>query len=315
MKHFKDFLIKLQTLDIRISQKKSNRDGILRELNYYDISHESPYLSNTFKNELKELRELALTDILNLPAEQILFQLQRLAELKEKFKKFWYNFNYSITPLGSENFTEYLFSLDLDGIFIVPSLSIQDQAIADDYFIDDLKDTIRAREKTLLEFEQSVLKVIPNNKEPEKPTINKPVNREEAKPVFKEGAAEIFYDLIKDYFKSEDQPLLKNLLTSGLDVSGPLIFKGQGNKLSDAFKQLFEANLIISCNKSELIAWILLHFKYTDKGSVRSYTEKYLQDIISSNTKSCQSPILDVRQKDGHFHILPVKRNNRNYKT
>ncbi len=71
MKHYKDFLIKLQTLDIKISQKKSNRDGILRELNYYDISHESPYLSNTFKNELQELRELALTDILNLPVEQI----------------------------------------------------------------------------------------------------------------------------------------------------------------------------------------------------------------------------------------------------
>lgn len=315
MKHYKDFLIKLQTLDIKISQKKSNRDGILRELNCYDISHESPYLSNTFKNELKELRELALTDILNLPAEQIFFQLQRLAEFKEKFKKFWHNFNCSTTSSGSEHLTEYLFRLNLDGIFIVRSLSSQDQAIADDYFIDDLKDTIRAREKTLMEFEQSVLKVIPNNREQEKPTINKPVNREEAKPVFKEGIAEKFYDLIKDYFKSEDQQLLKNLLTTGSNSSEPLIFKGQGNKLSDAFKQLFEANLIISCNKSELIEWILLHFKYIDKGSVRSYTEKYLQDIISSNTKSCQSPILDVRQKDGHFHVLPVKRNNRNYKT
>ena len=235
--------------------------------------------------------------------------------MKEKFKKFWHNFNYSITPLGSENFTEYLFSLDLDGIFIVPSLSSQDQAIADDYFIDDLKDTIRAREKTLFEFEQSVLKVIPQNIDPEKLIISETVNREEAKPVFKEGVAQKFYDLIKDYFKSEDQPLLKNLLTSRLDASEPLIFKGQGNQLSDAFKQLFEANLIISCNKSELIDWILLHFKYIDKGLVRSYTEKYLQDIISSNTKSCQSPILDVRQMDGQFHVLPVKRNNRNYKT
>ncbi len=80
-----------------------------------------------------------------------------------------------------------------------------------------------------MEFEQSVLKVIPNNREQEKPTINKPVNREEAKPVFKEGIAEKFYDLIKDYFKSEDQPLLKNLLTTGSKASEPLIFKGQGN--------------------------------------------------------------------------------------
>ncbi len=94
MKPFREFLIKLQPLDIKISQKKSNRNGIPGEFNYYDISHQSPSLTNTYKNELKELRELALTDILNLPAEQISFQLQRLVELKEKFEKFWYNFNY-----------------------------------------------------------------------------------------------------------------------------------------------------------------------------------------------------------------------------
>ncbi len=44
---------------------------------------------------------------------------------------------------------------------------------------------------------------------------------------------------LKDYFKSEDQPHLKKLLTTGTNLSEPLIFKGNGNQLADAFKQLF----------------------------------------------------------------------------
>ena len=63
MQHFKDFLIRLQTLDIRINKRKVVRNGQEQEISYYDISQENPYLSQSFKNELKELKELAITDI------------------------------------------------------------------------------------------------------------------------------------------------------------------------------------------------------------------------------------------------------------
>jgi hypothetical protein len=314
MEHFKDFVIKLQTIDIKINHRKHEVNDYRKDVGYYDISDQNPYLSDTYRNELKELRELALTDILNLPTEQILLQLQRLGELKEMFSKFWKNFYDSTVPLRTEHLTQLLYSLDLQDIFIVPNISAQNHAIANDNFIEDLQDSIRAREKALVEFEKSVSKIVGLNKESEKHLINKSFKYIQNGPVFKEGVAEIFFDLMKDYFAKETQEDLKRLLTQSKKLVEPLVFRGKGNQLADAFKQLFEANLIISVNKAQLNNWVLNNFNYIDKGSVRAYSEKYLEDIISSNLKSCQSPILDVRKKDGQFFLYPVQRNNRNIK-
>ncbi|TDH23977.1 hypothetical protein EXU57_15915 [Segetibacter sp. 3557_3] len=314
MKHYNDFIIKLQTLDIKISLKRSVAEGTRGELSVYSISHQNPHLNDGFANELKALRELALTDILNLPGEQIQLQLQRLGEVKERFNKFWYNLNHSDVPIGTEHLTDLLFSLDLKELFILPALSFQDHAKADVDFMHDLEDTIRARQKVLGQFEESVLKVTQVQKSPEKQLFTKPIKKEEATPVFKRGIALEFYDLIKDYFKTDHQPQLQSLLMKQAVPNEPLVFKSNGNQLADAFKQLFEANLIVGCNKIELINWIQEHFEYVDRGSVKSFSEKYLLDIISSNTKICQSPILNVRKKDGQFVILLEQRNNRNSK-
>jgi hypothetical protein len=315
MKHYKDFIIKLQTLDIKTRQKRQVEFRSPTEFSTYTISHQNPYLNNAFRNELKELKELALIDILNLSAQQIQLQLQRLDELKKQFQQFWNNLRYSKVPVGTQYLTELLFSLQLNKIFIAPELSYEEHANADDDFIDDLQDSIRARQIALQEFEQSVLKVIQPAKEAEKTDKITPVKKEEQTPVFKEGVAAEFYDLVKDYFKPVNQPRLKSLLTGESTANYPLVFSGTGNQLADAFKQLFEANLIIGCNKAQLISWMIQHFAYIDKGTVKNFSEKYLLDIISSNTKTCQSPILDIRKKDGQFVISPLQRNNRNNKT
>jgi hypothetical protein len=314
MTHYKEFLIKLQTLGIRIIASKPVFNNNQSQEACYDISHQSPHLSSVFRNELKELQELAVTDILNLSAEQITLQLERLTLLKDKLHKFWANFHSSMFSFRNKP-TELLHNLDLSEIFIVPEISFRNPAIATNEFIDDLQDSIQARERALLEFEECVLKIIQVNKEPGKTTGNKSISKESPLPIFKNGVADQFVDLIKDHFAVDDQVLLKTLFANGTVTNAPLLFKGNGNQLADAFKQLFEANLIIGCNKIQLINWIIRYFKYADKGVVRAYSEKYLLDIISSNTKSCQSPILNVRKKDGEFLIVPLQRNNRNNKT
>jgi hypothetical protein len=131
MNHFKDLLIKLQTLDIKINQRNAVVDGESVQIKFYDISHQNPFLSGSFKNELKELKELALTDILNHQREQILFQLQRLSGVKERFDKFRYNLYHSHVDRRTEPL-EYFYSLDLDDIFIAPRLYFADHAIADE---------------------------------------------------------------------------------------------------------------------------------------------------------------------------------------
>ncbi len=313
MKHFNDFLIQLQTLDIKIIQKPIV-NGDQSSTACYDLSHQNPFLSNHYKNEIKALRELALTDLLSLGIEQIGFQLKRLEEIKASFHSFWSKF-YSLQCKGGQSNREYLLTnLDLEALFIIPEIPNQSHVTITHNFLFDLQDTIESREKVVQEFEQSVLQIVPLCKEPEKVTTKSIKLSEKAEPIFKEVAAIDFYDLLKDYFVPEEQLLLKDLLTLGTQVQQLLLFKGKGNQLADAFKQLFEANLIVGCSKAELIHWILLHFTYLDKGVIKHYSEKYLQDTIASNTKGCSSPIIDVRKKEGHFCIFPTQKNNRHSK-
>jgi hypothetical protein len=89
------------------------------------------------------------------------------------------------------------------------------------------------------------------------------------------------------------------------------MFIGNGNQLADAFKQLIEANLITGCSKRQLEKWITETFEYQYKNSVRSFTPRYLNGIISSESRLCQSPILDVRKKDDHLTVIPLLRNKK----
>lgn len=103
MLHFKDFLLELQTLDIKIIEKKTSNDGHEKVARMYEISHQTPYHSPAFKNELREVKELAITDVLNLSREQINFHIERLKNLKDKFNKFWDRYYHAPYPVGSEH--------------------------------------------------------------------------------------------------------------------------------------------------------------------------------------------------------------------
>lgn len=43
MNHFKDFLIKLQTVDIKVNQRNKVINGEAQQIEYYDISHQNPF--------------------------------------------------------------------------------------------------------------------------------------------------------------------------------------------------------------------------------------------------------------------------------
>src|SRR4051812_44510104 len=156
MQHFKDFIIKLQTIDIKVTERNNVRDDQLQPIKLYDISHQNPFLSASFKNEMRELKELAITDILNLSRDQIVFQLNRLEDVREKFRTFWHNYYHSDVPVSKTYSTEFFSSLHIYQIFIAPHSYYADHAQVDNNFINDLEDTIRAREDILEEFKAVV---------------------------------------------------------------------------------------------------------------------------------------------------------------
>lgn len=310
MKDFKDFIIRLQTINIKINQRNGAGNSDINPEKFYDISHENPFLSPSFKNEMKQLRELALTDILMLQREQIVFQVQRLADLKDKFRKFWENYNNSYLLSQNEYVsarikysTDFFWSLGLHDIFIAPHSNYLDSAVANNNLVNDLEDTISAREDILEKFEAAVLKAIDFPKEEQEKNAANPKRGQRLRPVFKAEMVQEFFDIIKNYFPVQDQEKLLELLTISQDVAEPLLFNGAGNQLADAFKQLHVSHIIIGCSKIELERWVQKNFQYNDKGVRKTYTEKYLQDIISSNTKPCQSPLFDVKRNQGKYYL------------
>ncbi|MCE7072610.1 hypothetical protein LZG74_20015 [Dyadobacter sp. CY327] len=103
-----------------------------------------------------------------------------------------------------------------------------------------------------------------------------------------------------------------SLLTDNISPRQKLLFNSNGNQLADAFKQLIEANLIVSCSKAELESWIITHFQYVSNARAKPFTTGYLNGIISSDTKICKSPILDViSSSPGSFSLAAVARSKK----
>ncbi|MEJ8756381.1 hypothetical protein WG947_05210 [Pontibacter sp. H259] len=104
-----------------------------------------------------------------------------------------------------------------------------------------------------------------------------------------------FISIIKDFFSKNEQHKLTRLLDSNESPPQKLLFKGDGNKLADAFKQLYNAHLVVGITKKELEAWIAKHFVYLHRGKTTEFTPRYLNDIISTTKDKCQKPILNIR--------------------
>lgn len=122
-----------------------------------------------------------------------------------------------------------------------------------------------------------------------------PSNYPNQKPIFRPEAIQAIFDILKDFFHLDSHLGLKQILETGNDVSKPLIFLDNGNRLADAFKQLIKADIITGCEQIQLENWIFKNFKYIHRGQIKNYTQNYLNDIISTNKDKCQKPILNVR--------------------
>jgi len=217
-------------------------------------------------------------------------------------------------------------------LFIVNNLQsdYKDIYIGDE-FVESLLDTLKIRDKFLSELVNEIDEIL-NPREtfeewmakqesqqqtedvaPEQP-LKIPYNPEAGRPKFNHQFTGDFLKLIKTYFSEEHFVQLTALIKSDEQPITQLIFNGRGNQLADAFKQLYEANLIVGCNKAELEKWVLKLFLYSIRDKVNEYTEGWLSAVISSDTKVCKSPILEVRMKDKVPFLVPTVRNKKNSK-
>jgi hypothetical protein len=116
-------------------------------------------------------------------------------------------------------------------------------------------------------------------------------------PTFKPEAVEQIFEFLKDFFIPEQQGELKQVLETGGNAKDKLLFTSNGNRLADAFKQLYKTNFITGCQKKELEAWIAGNFKYfnLNRRIEKEYKLKTLNEIISTDKDKCKNPFLNIR--------------------
>ncbi|WP_026632790.1 hypothetical protein [Dyadobacter alkalitolerans] len=305
MEHFKEYFTFLQKFDLRLTEVRDKRKPA--ELgpvfkSGYDITHQTPHFSLQFAKRLQILKDLAVIDIIGADPGRRKAYLGQAKKLLSLFNRFWENY-FRHYPANGENLKDnFLLVIEFAEIFYNDLLEPdKTYAIVTPEFVEDLCDSIRAREESLAEFitEISTLeKTGDQYPEEKKITEGEPTAiRIRRYPVFVEGIAEQFFKIFKEYFEEKDQQPLFTLLNNNISPKQKLLFNSNGNQLADTFKQLIEANLIVSCSKAELESWIIENFQYVSNAQAKPFTTGYLNGIISSDTKICKSPILAVTRK------------------
>lgn len=303
------------------------------EAEAYDLKHESGhYDSYPFRSKLNVLKDMAVIDLITSPKQITALAVQQVDKLQQRFKSFWINYqnnyqNSQVYPTG------YLDDIKLNDWFVVHNIKPGfNRILVDGLFVDDLAESVKLRELFLRELLIEVKGIFNENEELLNLTESKPPKNEDKGPeqlgqalpppaniikvpAFTSSTLTAFFEIFKNYFSLEDQALLLPLLQNNLKLENPLVFKGNGNQLADAFKQLYEANLIVECAKTDLEEWVSIHFEYIYRNQRKTFPVNYLNSIISSNTKPCQSPIFDIKkQQDDTFSIIPALRGTKNNK-
>jgi hypothetical protein len=323
MEHFKEYLTFIQKFDLRVIETKDKRISSGNEQVYgagYDIRHQNPNFSFQFPGHLRLLKDLAIVDLISADEDKRLDYLIQVEKVLTRFDDFWKNYH-NHYPLGSEPLKDnFLLVIRFGKIFHTNILEPNKTDIIVTWeFVEDLCDSVREREESLAAFVKEIFQLESRSKSdsedmkiddtPEivselsnnKVAVNTKIKRY---PVFVEGMYDQFFKILKEYFSAEQQPGLHSLLKDNVLPKDKLLFNSNGNQLADAFKQLIEANFIVSCTKAELEGWIIDNFQYASNSQAKPFTAGYLNGIISSDVKICKSPILAIMNDGSGITIL-----------
>ncbi|WAC11478.1 hypothetical protein [Dyadobacter pollutisoli] len=302
MEHFKEYFTFLQKFDLRLTEIRDKREpselGPVFKAGY-DITHQTSHFSLQFLKRLQILKDLAVIDIIGADTGRRKAYLDQTKKLLSLFNRFWENY-FRHYPANGENMRDnFLLAIEFAEIFYTDILEPdKTDVIVTPEFVEDLCDSISEREESLADFIAEITALVKTegqDSDVEKISDGEPTPiRIRRYPVFVEGIADQFFKIFKEYFEEKDQQPLFTLLNNNITPKQKLLFNSNGNQLADAFKQLIEANLIVSCNKAELESWIIEHYMYVANAQAKPFTAGYLNGIISSDVKICKSPILEV---------------------
>ena len=196
--------------------------------------------------------------------------------------------------LHSDNYQTYIEDKIRELLFYCNGLE-QDLRTKKYKYVDDRgQDKIKYSEADRYRFYLEKLLVHLNTLPPQQTETKTQQETIEIKPVFKPEAVQIVFDIIKDFFSLEQQTELKQVIITGNKASKKLLFKGRGNRLTDTFKKLIEHDFITSCQKQDLINWIISNFNFTQQNKVKEFIYDTVEKTISRNDQPCKSPLIEI---------------------
>lgn len=261
----------LQAKKCRLAENNGNYgllltpDIFIKLINEFNIEH--PFIP---ENKIIELKSLIIKE--NISTKDAL-------KIIENFKKqYW--FLDCIVMFGpvTDKIKETLKSIDIN---------ISEKEIG--IVLDTYKNYLQAKRESIYIDLINEIQSLPQQAETK--TEQKTI---EIKPILKPEAAEIVYEIIKDYFSIEQQSALYAIIDTGNVASEKLLFRANGNRLTDTFKKLIEHDFIIGCTKQDLINWIILRFTFTHQKKVKTFIYDTVEKTISRNDYPCKSPLIII---------------------
>ncbi|MCX2430384.1 hypothetical protein [Pedobacter sp. GR22-10] len=205
----------------------------MHETHYYD--------SFTYKSEIRVLKEMALIDLLSLNDTSLKREFEQIKKLKEMFKLIWTNFHEHYNEFKDEYPRNFIFSIQLQYLFIVNNLQsdYKDIYIGDE-FVESLNDSLKIRDKFLSELVNEIDEILhpretfeewkAKQKSPDQvedatallsPKI--PYNPDAGRPKFNPQFTGDFLKLIKTYFSEEHFSQLTALIKSDEQPASQMI--------------------------------------------------------------------------------------------
>ena len=171
MEYFEKFINEVQTLEIKIREYYQREDGsIIREftpkdnpnidfriVQCIDLSHYSDTDESNYEADLRELQQLAITDLLNQTQEIIKRQLNRIVLLENRFSRFWELYKDLHKDFREQKFETEDIIMKIERLFIVPKYK---KGIISESFIRHLHHAIMFKHGMLSGFGEQVKKVL-----------------------------------------------------------------------------------------------------------------------------------------------------------
>lgn len=262
-----------------------------KELNVCNFDNEPNYSFNGVQEEIRQLKK----NFLNEDLPEIFNHKSKYLEYRNQTHKTYLSMSFFFDELDeiAKSLFDYFKDIEQNEFEPFEPLDIQ---------VNSIEEAIKGFKQGHTKFtlpntflnpsniqqQNNIEPFLPQSRQLENSTTNQ---KYIPKPCFKPESIEEVMATLKTFFDVSQQDELKLIIETGSKAKEKLLFRDNGNRLTDYFKKLYESDIITGCKKKVLTIWIVENFKYINGKIKKDYNPKTVEKIISGTEQPCKNPI------------------------